>query len=145
LEAVLLHEQSHLRHRDPASLLVTRALGTAFFFAPVVKALAGRHRAAVELAADDDVIAAQGQTFSLASAVVKLLRMNTLPAAGAFMAGADLRLSRLLDGHVALPDLPQRLKVRSGTALVLMSLPMVAAYGLAETINGLSLFLRCTI
>ncbi|MGH2425050.1 MAG: M56 family metallopeptidase, partial [bacterium] len=123
LEAVLLHEQSHLRHRDPASLLVTRALGTAFFFTPVVKALAGRHRAAVELAADDDAIAAQGHMLSLASAMIKLLDTNPLVAAGAFTDETDLRLSRLLDGHVALPDLPQRLKVRSGTALVLMSLP----------------------
>ncbi|MBI2202111.1 MAG: hypothetical protein HYU43_09260, partial [Armatimonadetes bacterium] len=120
-------------------------LGTAFFFIPVVRALAARHQAAVELAADDDVIAAQGHSLSLASAVVKLLGTRPLVAANAFVAAVDLRLSRLLDGHVALPDLPQRVKVGSGTVLVLMSLPVVAAHGLAQMINGLPFFLRCTI
>ncbi len=131
LEAVLLHEQSHLRHQDPARLLVTRTLGTAFFF--------------VELAADDDVIAAQGQTLSLASAVVKLLGPNRPAAAGAFMAGADLRLLRLLGEQVRLPAVPQRLKAGSGTALALMSLPVVAVYGLAETLPRLPFLLRCTL
>jgi len=145
LEAVLLHEQSHLRHQDPARLLVTRTLGTAFFFIPVLKVLAKRHEAAVELAADDDVIAAQGQTLSLASAVVKLLGPNRPAAAGAFMAGADLRLLRLLGEQVRLPAVPQRLKAGSGTALALMSLPVVAVYGLAETLPRLPFLLRCTL
>jgi len=145
LEAVLLHEQSHVRHWDPAGLLVTRTLGTVFFFIPMCQALARRHQAAVELAADDDVIAAQGQTLSLASAVGKLLRPNALAGAGAFMAGADLRLSRLLGEQVMLPGIPRRLKAGSGMALALMSLPVVAVYGLAETLTLLPFLLRCTL
>lgn len=146
LEAVLLHEQSHLRNRDPLYLLLARALTTAFSYLPVVKVLAQRYQAAIELAADEDVIARQGGSLSLSSAMAKLLRARP-PMADAtpFTGAADLRLSYLLEREVNLPGVSRRSVLQSTAAVVALMMPVATAYGLAGALNHAAFISRCVV
>lgn len=146
LEAVLLHEQSHLRNRDPLYLLLARALTTAFFYVPVVKALAQRHQAAIELAADEYVITRQGGSFNLSSAIIKLLLLRPSTAvATPFMGVADLRLSYLLKREVNLPGISRRSALQSAAAVLVIMIPVAAIYGLAEVLTRVALISRCIV
>ena len=146
LEAVLLHEQSHLRHRDPLYLLLARALATAFLYVPVVKALAQRHQAAIELAADEYVIARQGGSLSLSSAMLKLLRLRpSMAVATPFTGVADLRLSYLLERNVHLPRVSRQSALRSAAAVLVIMIPVAAIYGLAEALNRIAFLSRCIV
>ncbi|MGH2404276.1 MAG: M56 family metallopeptidase [bacterium] len=146
LEAVLLHERSHLRHRDPLYLLLVRALAAAFFFVPVVRELAQRQQAATELAADEYVIAKQGGALNLSSAIVKLLRAGSSKVlAIPFTGAADLRISYLLEQDVNLPGVSRRSVVQSAAALVALMTPVATLYGLAEAFNQFAFLMRCTV
>jgi len=72
LEAVLRHEGYHLRHRDPAGILVARFLAGTFFLFPLVRAQAERFEVAKELDADRDALRAQGTVAPLAGALQAL-------------------------------------------------------------------------
>lgn len=146
LEAVLVHERSHLRHRDPAYLLAGRAVAAACFFVPAVLDLVRRHQAAVELAADAEVAAVQGERLSLSSAIVKLLKSQAPDAAAsAFTATANLRLAYLLNEEVHLPDISRRSRFQTATVVTLAALPAVVTFGIATAIQHVALFLRCPV
>lgn len=72
LEAVMLHERHHLRSRDPLKILLTRALGRAFFFLPLIAELGRYYLVAKEVEADRAVIRAQGGGRQLAAVLLKL-------------------------------------------------------------------------
>lgn len=145
LDAVLLHEESHLRNRDPLYLLLARALVTAFFYLPVVGALVQRYQAAIELAADEYVIGKQGGSFSLSSAIVKLLRVRPSTAiATPFTGVADLRLSYLLERDVNLPGVSQWSVLQSAAAVAAIIVPVASIYGLAGMLNHIA-FSRCIV
>lgn len=74
LEAVLLHEQHHLRHRDPFKILLSRALAAGLFFLPVAAELCHRYLAAKEIKADEVTAQATENQMALASALLKLLK-----------------------------------------------------------------------
>ncbi|MGH2374535.1 MAG: M56 family metallopeptidase [bacterium] len=146
LEAVLLHEQSHLQNGDPLHLLLARALAAAFFYVPLVRALAQRYQAAIELAADEYVIATQGGALSLSSAIVKLLRArSSTTLAIPFTGAADLRISYLLEQDVNLPGVSRRSMLQSAAALVALMTPVATLYGLAEAFNQFAFLMRCTV
>ncbi|MGH2405032.1 MAG: M56 family metallopeptidase [bacterium] len=145
LEAVLLHERSHLQHRDPAYLLLARALAAAFVFVPIVGWFVSRYLAAVELAADDEAIAVQGDALHLLSAMVKVLRRGAASPAGAFTAAGDLRLSRLLDGAVRLPQASHGVIVQSAVVGVFLAAPAAVVFLLAADVSRLSFLLRCMV
>ncbi|MGQ0572491.1 MAG: M56 family metallopeptidase [Armatimonadota bacterium] len=146
IEAVLLHEQSHLANRDPLYMLIAGGLAAAFVFLPVVEALAQRHRAALELAADEYVILRQGGAVSLASAIVKVLRTapSTLETI-AFTGIAELRLSRLLGRTVDLPAASGQSALLSVVAILTLVTPAAAVYGVASVINHLALVSQCAV
>lgn len=146
LEAVLLHERSHLRHKDPAYLLLGRALSVACPFAPAVRELARRHQAAVELAADEEVAATQGQTLGLSSAILKLFRVQSpYLAVSPFTPVGDLRLTRLLDGEVRLPPLSWRGQLQTAAAIGLLAFPSILTYAFAVAVQQASFLLRCPV
>ena len=146
LEAVLLHEHSHVRAKDPAYLAVGRALSAAFFYLPIVPGLMRRHQAAVELAADQDVIAAQGGPLGLASAMTKALRLSSVRQGSAcFMGATDLRLSSLLERDVRLPAVSGRALLQSALALGTVVVPTVSAYALAGALTSASIILQCPL
>lgn len=74
IEAVLLHERYHLRHRDPLKILLARVLGHAFFFLPLVAELGRHYQLATEVAADREVIQVQGHRVALALVLYTLIR-----------------------------------------------------------------------
>lgn len=144
LEAVLLHERSHLRHRDPASLLLGRSLSIACPFAPVVRELVRRHQAAVELAADEEVVATMGHAHGLSSAIVKLFTVRSPHlAASPFSPVGDLRLTRLLDGEVRLPPLSWRGWLQTAAAAGLLAFPSILTYAFAAAVQPF--LLRCPV
>jgi len=136
LESVLLHERSHAVHRDPLALLFARTLAAGFFYLPIVKVLADRHRAAVELAADQYALARLSDPVSLSSAMLKLLDPAPAVAPGSgFASVTDVRLSHLLGDDVDLPGASPRALLGSVAAVAVVSAPVVGLYGLAWTVS----------
>jgi Zn-dependent protease with chaperone function len=70
LDAVLAHEQHHLRYRDPLRIFFARMLGDALFFLPVLRRLSERYAAMAELAADAAAVRHSNDPAPLASALV---------------------------------------------------------------------------
>jgi Zn-dependent protease with chaperone function len=70
LDAVLAHEQHHLRHRDPLRIFFARMLSEALFFLPVLRRLSERYAALAELAADAAAVRRTNDPAPLASALV---------------------------------------------------------------------------
>ncbi len=70
LEAVLAHEQSHVRHRDPLRLFALRALAVTLFWIPALRRLTEDMTDEVEILADDE--AAVGRELPLASAILRM-------------------------------------------------------------------------
>jgi len=146
LEAVLLHEQSHVRHKDPFYLLLAGALTTAFFYVAAVSALVRRYQAAMELAADEDVIATQGESLSLSSAMVKLLRARPSAASATpFTGAADLRLAYLLGRDVDLPGVTRQAVLQGAAVVVITIAPVAAIHGLAAALNQAAFLSRCAV
>lgn len=146
LEAVLLHEQDHVQHFDPLQVLMGRALSTAFFFVPLVSALVRRHQAAIELAADEYVLARQGGVVGLSAAVLKLLHAQEIvPAVSGFGGMTNLRLSHLLDQPFVLPAVPRRATLQSAAALALVAAPGTLAHGAVALITQASFLFRCAV
>lgn len=74
LEAVLWHEEYHLRRHDPLRTLVARVLGRFFFLLPLVRVLGSRFEVAAELDADRNAVRRQGTVQHVASALYALSR-----------------------------------------------------------------------
>ncbi len=70
LDAVLAHENHHLRHRDPLRIFFARMLSDALFFLPVLRRLSERYAAMAELAADAAAVRRTNDPAPLASALV---------------------------------------------------------------------------
>jgi Zn-dependent protease with chaperone function len=70
LDAVLAHEEHHLRHRDPLRIFFARVLSEALFFLPVLRRLSERYAALAELAADAAAVRRTNDPAPLASALV---------------------------------------------------------------------------
>ncbi len=71
LEAVILHESSHLHHHDPLRLLISRVVANALVMLPVAEALRERYQLAMELAADKRALSRMPVEV-LASALLKV-------------------------------------------------------------------------
>ncbi|MCY6383314.1 M23/M56 family metallopeptidase [Hoeflea prorocentri] len=83
MAAIVAHEESHLRHRDPLVSQCLTVLGIVFWFNPFVKDLIGRWRSAVELRADSDALKHAGsiERRAYAQVLIGALRggVNPLP------------------------------------------------------------------
>jgi Zn-dependent protease with chaperone function len=131
MRIALLHEIAHIRHRDNLKKLLFNF--TAF---PGMAALEAAWSDACEMAADDAAVASAGDALDLASALIKLSRLGSAPAAAVLTsslvqgstASLNSRVERLLawqnthDGEV--PPLP-RLVIPAGLA---MCLALVMSY-----------------
>jgi hypothetical protein len=93
LHAVLLHEQHHMRRRDPLRLAVARVLGRALFFLPVIRQMGQSQALLAELSADESAISAAGERSGLARAMLSFSH----PSAPAGSSGIDAaRVDHLL-------------------------------------------------
>jgi Zn-dependent protease with chaperone function len=72
LWAVVEHEASHVRRRDPLRLALARVVADGFGFLPQIRTLAGRQIAVADLAADRAAVVALGSSRPLAGAMLKL-------------------------------------------------------------------------
>lgn len=109
LQALLLHEQYHLLHRDPLKTAMSRVLAGAFFFLPLMRGLQQQYMVAKEIEADRHVINSQGSDRPLLRALYKLLlkqsnRASMEPATAhrAIVGSTDAlnqRLDYLLNGR----------------------------------------------
>jgi Zn-dependent protease with chaperone function len=132
LMAVLAHERHHQRRRDPLRLFAVRALSDALFFLPLLRRLAERYSALIEVAADDAAVRASGgDPAPLASA---LLEFDA--SAGSAVVGIDPARVDHLCGESTGWQLP--LAVMAWSGLVLAGI-IVAALRAAEASHELTL------
>jgi beta-lactamase regulating signal transducer with metallopeptidase domain len=124
LEAVLAHERYHVANLDPLKVVAARALSSALFFLPALRALRSRYLAARELAADRRAVRRCGRT-SLAGA---LYRVVAGPAPASLGAAAAIGGTELLDVRLA--------QLEEGTE---PALPAISRISLAVTALGLVL------
>ena len=104
LEAVLLHEQSHLINKDPMKLLVGKTISSMFFFLPIFRELHKNIEGVNELLADQWTIKYQQRTTFLRGALKKILstpQLNLATVSG--VSGPDyfeIRIYRLVNPGV---------------------------------------------
>jgi len=123
MEAVLLHERSHLRRRDPLRLVVARYFAAGLYVVPVVEDLVEYYTLEKELEADQDALSALGDVRPLARALYKVLPdadrvdLGLLTPVGS-LSVTEARIDQLVSG-AALPLHVSALHVvLSGGALV---------------------------
>lgn len=101
LEAVLLHEQSHLISRDPIKVLLGKTFSSMFFFLPIFRELNKNIEAVNELLADQWTISRQENPAFLRGALKKILAAPQLNlAAVSSVSGPDyfeIRIHRLIN------------------------------------------------
>lgn len=73
LEAVLLHEQAHLKNKDPLKILIGKAVASMYFFLPIFRELCQNMEATNELNADYWTAEAQKDTKFLRGALRKII------------------------------------------------------------------------
>jgi Zn-dependent protease with chaperone function len=145
IEAVLRHEQVHLRRHDPLRLVVVRALADALPVLPALRQMAQALPVTQELAADRVALAAVGAD-ALGSALLKvgstLEGVSDLPLAIGAFGALDARIDQLLGAPVpALGPSPWSLLPLGGVLVVspllclLLPLP-VALIGCAVLAAG---------
>lgn len=121
--AVLLHERSHLRRRDPLRLVIARYFAAGLYVVPVVEDLVETYTLEKELEADQDAVSALGDVRPLARALYKVLPdadrvdLGLLTPVGA-LSVTEARIEQLVSGR-ALPLRVSALHVAlSGGALL---------------------------
>jgi beta-lactamase regulating signal transducer with metallopeptidase domain len=114
LKGVFLHELHHKRRYDPLRFFFITFVKDAFFYLPVARYLAAYVRTKSEGAADDAAVSNMLEPYSLAGALLKVARSNSLKivSASASITGTaasgsvEARIKRLIHGTGLLPDGP---------------------------------------
>lgn len=128
LEAVLLHEAYHLRHRDPLRVFISLVLQRMFFGFPMVSALGARFAVAKELDADRSVLEVQQSPAALAGALSVLGRsIHSFPSHGVALGAWSLSTARVdqlcgTPDEFLLPRVPAGSRVVSAFVLALLLL-----------------------
>jgi len=129
VKAVLRHEQSHLRRKDPLRGLLIGFFAHFFFFIPMASRLLQSLRRDAELIADDRALAFSHSPVVLASALVKVKRDSLARAkmTTGFMGGDILgvRLSRILDTKLEDDVLGSRRTLSRMVASLVLALSLV--------------------
>jgi len=141
LRAVLAHERSHLRRRDPARLLAARLLAAYGCYLPAARWLAGRAALNIELAADRAALAQAGRG-ELAGALLKLAALPACPAVAAASPAGDpagsleARVAQLEHGHPARPRLAAVRALGTAGGLTVLAAAGLCCVGLATALPG---------
>lgn len=102
LEVVLLHENHHRTRKDPLRSLILLFVKELLFFVPLGSIVISSFNEAREEAADDAVLASNGDALELASALCQVARLQSTKSevAGVSFAGGPIqkRVKRLLTG-----------------------------------------------
>ena len=126
IEAVLRHEASHLRRRDPLRLFLIELLRSIFAPFPIIETLSDRVRVGIELAADRAALAIVPMP-TLASALVKVVRATTTatPIGAAGLSANEARIDALLGKPI---DMPYRRHDLIVTGIVVLACAGVLAH-----------------
>jgi len=104
LEAVLLHEQAHMKNFDPLKILLGKTATSMFFFLPIFREFNRNMNATNELIADEWVITSQKETTFLRRALKKILsRPHTAFATFPAVSNPDyleIRIRRIVNAPV---------------------------------------------
>lgn len=133
VSAVLLHERSHLRRRDPLRLVIARYFAAGLYVVPVVEELVEYYTLEKELEADQDAVHALGNVGPLARALYKVLpdadqvELGLLTPVGALSA-TEARIDQLVEGRtVPLRVRPLSVVLSGGTILAAAVLALAQA------------------
>ncbi len=104
LEAVLLHEQSHLLNRDPIKVLIGKTFSSLFFFLPIFRELYKNIEAVNELIADQWATNHQQKSTFLRGALKKILASPQLNLSAVSNASGpdyfEIRIHRLVNSGI---------------------------------------------
>jgi beta-lactamase regulating signal transducer with metallopeptidase domain len=89
IEAVLIHEKSHITHRDNIKIIIGKTLQSLFFFLPIFKVLNKRMIAVNEIIADALVLEHQKTSTHLKTALKKFILNNDYVHYGVFSQASD--------------------------------------------------------
>jgi len=136
IEAVLRHEASHMRRRDPLRLFLIELLRSTFAPFPIIETLSERVRLGIELAADRAALAIVPMP-DLASALVKVVRATsrTHPLTVAGLTPNEARIDALLGKPI---EMPYRRR-----DLVVTSLVVITLFGVLAHLSSLQLCPIC--
>lgn len=125
--AVLAHEASHVRRRDPLRLALGAALVDAFGWVPGMRGAAGQHATLAELAADADAVRSTGDARGLSRA---LLEMDTLgpTGTGVLPQRVDHLLGELQWDRVSGVALAASVAVLAGLSLAAIAITVAPAH-----------------
>ena len=147
IESVTLHEEAHVRARDPIVLLLSHLLCAALWFHPLTWLAAARLRAESELAADEAVVRAGITPSAYATHLLECAKDSLpLPYSNRFAAVAIVRepgIARRIEASSALglPKLCRRciaLPLPSALILFLATRAAVAPIPRAASLNAYS-------
>jgi len=137
LEAILLHELSHVRRRDNLTSAMHMVVEMLFCFHPLVWWLGARLVHEREQACDEDVLRWGGKPTFYAEGILKVCEycLETPLVCGAGITGADLkRRIEAIMSHRAKRRLSSRTAILLGVAaIVSLTMPLVA--GVVQTIS----------
>ncbi|SDD18941.1 Signal transducer regulating beta-lactamase production, contains metallopeptidase domain [Paenibacillus sp. UNCCL117] len=125
VEAVYYHERHHRKHRDPLKTFTLQLVSTVMWYIPILSWCSHHYKIAREILADHEAMTVMGTPESLGSALLKLLKKPSAPAADfAYVSFADTsihyRIHHIIDPETAVsPRLPIKLAA--------ISLPVVLA------------------
>ncbi len=143
LQAVLLHERYHLRHRDPLRLVIARYFAAGLYVVPVVEELVEYYTVQKEIAADQDAVRAAGGVRALAAALYKVLpdadevSLGLLVPVGS-LSVTEARIDQLVDGR-SVPLVLSRAGVAlSGGALAAATILALSQAGLRATLDPIT-------
>lgn len=120
-KAVIWHEATHARGREPLKCLLARLAASTFFWIPLLHELLERYQLVKELAADRRAVARTSRR-AVAGALAQVLAQPTPAGAVGLAELAATRVDRLFDPDAQLPALfrPWRLALSLGAAAALV-------------------------
>jgi len=105
-EALIRHEIFHMKHKDPLKTFMMVVCSSVLWYVPILKWCTKQYKAAREVLADSSAIEAMGSAESLGSALLKLLRKQTVRHPFTYASFAEpsinIRIKYLIDQEVGL-------------------------------------------
>ena len=143
LRAILLHEEGHLRRRDPLLAAVQRLALVFFYYYPPLWLLIKRLKSTAECACDERVVEAGTSPELFARALAHAVTLGLAPAAGAAAASTHPSLLRRRLGRILACSRPRatsrhRIAVAAGVLLVALAsfFPLLPLAAPQETVSG---------
>ncbi|MBI2019215.1 M48 family metalloprotease [Candidatus Daviesbacteria bacterium] len=147
LEAVLLHEQSHLLNRDPLKVFIGKTLSSMFFFLPIFKELHKNAESSAEFLADQWTIKYQKKSGYLRKALKKVLSKPSenlgLVSNASNPDYFEIRIHRLVNPNLKLKKRFSFFSVATTSIFIIVSFVMLNAPAKADHMQKQDLQTAC--